>query len=107
MKKINLFEKVNLSDEEIRTQIIQKCDEIKKIILAKNQEYGSASFKTGLISNYARLQDKIDRYYSIVRKTMLNEEINFESLQDTINDIAGYGIIGSFICDEVKDDRNK
>ena len=98
MNNINiLFEGVKLSHEDIQKAISIRCDQLKELLLKKNEEYNDASFKTGIISNYARLHDKIDRYESLIKKLVNNTEIHFEGISDTILDISGYGVIGSII----------
>lgn len=68
--------------------------EITQTLLRKNQDYGGASFDLGLNGNMVHLWDKIRRYRHLVESP---NEPNFESIEDTLKDIIGYGIIGLII----------
>lgn len=69
-------------------------DEVSKILIQKNKEYGSASFDLGLNGNMVHLWDKIKRYRTLIEK---KSEPSFESIEDTLKDIIGYAIIGLHI----------
>lgn len=73
-------------------------DEITKILLKKNQDYGSASFNLGLNGNMVHLWDKVSRYRNLIKCD--KENPNFESLEDTLLDIIGYAIIGLHIIND-------
>ncbi|MCU0323630.1 MAG: DUF1599 domain-containing protein [Spirosomaceae bacterium] len=77
-------------------------DEIIKILIQKNQDYGGASFDLGMLGNMVHLWDKVSRYKTLVEKSLKNETPNFESIEDTLRDIIGYAIIGLIIIDEDK-----
>ena len=72
--------------------------EITTLLLQKNQDYGGASFDLGLIGNMVHLWDKVRRYRNLVEKGA--EQANFESLEDTLRDIIGYGMIGLLILEQ-------
>lgn len=73
-------------------------EEITKMLLKKNQDYGSASFDLGLNGNMVHLWDKVKRYRTLVETRLKdNAQPNFESIEDTLKDIAGYAIIGMLI----------
>lgn len=85
---------------EERIKII--TDEITKLLIKKNSDYGSASFDLGLNGNMVHLWDKIKRYRSLVEKMQSGDKPNYESIEDTLRDILGYAIIGLIIYDNVK-----
>lgn len=72
-------------------------DNITKMLLKKNEDYGGASFELGLNGNMVHLWDKVSRYRSIIS---LDKEPNFEGIEDTLNDIIGYAIIGLHILND-------
>lgn len=78
-------------------------DDVTAILLKKNQDYGGASFDLGLNGNMVHLWDKVSRFRSLVSQE--NQNINFESLEDTLKDIIGYAVIGLHILndDQIKD----
>jgi hypothetical protein len=84
-----------MDEEQIR--II--TDEVIKMLLSKNEDYGSASFDLGLNGNMVHLWDKVKRYKTLVEN---NRNPNFESIQDTLKDIIGYGVIGLIIINKNK-----
>jgi hypothetical protein len=69
-------------------------EEVTKILISKNQDYGGASFDLGLNGNMVHLWDKIKRYRHLVES---KNTPKFESIEDTLKDIIGYGIIGLII----------
>lgn len=75
--------------------IKQITDDISKILLKKNRDYGGASFDLGLNGNMVHLWDKIRRYRNMVENQ--NTSPNFEAIDDTLKDIIGYAIIGLHI----------
>ncbi len=77
-------------------------DEVTLILLKKNQDYGGASFDLGLNGNMVHLWDKVNRLKSLIGRN--KKEPNFESVEDTLNDIIGYAIIGLHI---LKDENIK
>lgn len=74
-------------------------DEISKLLIQKNKDYGSASFDLGLTGNMVHLWDKIKRYRTLVEN---KSEPSFESIEDTLKDIIGYAIIGLHILRDNK-----
>lgn len=73
-------------------------DDITKILLKKNQDYGNASFDLGVNGNMVHLWDKVSRYRNLINCDQ--ERQNFESLEDTLKDIIGYAIIGLHIIND-------
>ncbi|NTW32695.1 MAG: DUF1599 domain-containing protein [Bacteroidetes bacterium] len=78
-------------------------DDVTAILLKKNQDYGGASFDLGLNGNMVHLWDKVSRFRSLISRD--NQNVNFESLEDTLKDIIGYAVIGLHILndDQIKD----
>ena len=83
-----------MNEESIK----QITDEITKILLKKNQDYGGASFDLGLNGNMVHLWDKVKRYRSLIEKHPTNP--NYENINDTLMDIIGYAIIGIHIFND-------
>lgn len=80
-----------LNKEELRST----CDKVIEMLLAKNQDYGGASFDLGLNGNMVHLWDKVKRYRTLVEKQInQKKKPNFESIEDTLQDIIGYALIG-------------
>ncbi len=85
------------------TEVKLITDEVIKVLLKKNQDYGGASFDLGVNGNMVHLWDKVRRYRTLVENSVRNESPNYESLEDTLKDIIGYAIIGLIILNhEVK-----
>lgn len=69
--------------------------DLVKLLDKKNQDYSSANIaKFGLQGIVVRLSDKIERLTNLIKT---NGESNFESIEDTLRDIAGYGLIGIIV----------
>ena len=82
-------------------------NEITRILLKKNEDYGSASFDLGLNGNMVHLWDKIKRYRTIIENSSNNKTPNYETLDDTLRDIIGYGIIGLIISKKQKNEKEQ
>mgnify|MGYP001186281789 CR=1 FL=1 len=69
------------------------CDEIKNLLLRKNHDYGNSFSKQyekyGMVSGLIRLDDKMSRLDSLMKKEALVDE----SVEDTVMDIAGYAVL--------------
>lgn len=72
-------------------------DDIIKMLIRKNADYGGASFDLGLNGNMVHLWDKISRYRNLIENKNAGIEPNFESVEDTLKDIIGYAMIGLII----------
>ena len=69
---------------------------LKATLKKKNADYGNSAVKNGgLVGNYVRLSDKLNRLQNLTAKT--KAEQNFESISDTWLDLAGYAVIGVII----------
>jgi hypothetical protein len=83
--------------EENKTVIVsgvkKQCLDIAELLEKKDKDYDSAFSKSykefGMTSVAIRLNDKVERLKNLVK----GEEPNFESIDDTLMDIAGYAIL--------------
>jgi len=90
---------------QIPILIEQHCDALKKLLLAKNSDYGSSFAKSPVLCPKARPQsailvrmsDKINRIANLttIDKTEVNETIN-----ETMVDLAGYCILFNVLSDK-------
>ena len=88
-------------------EIQQITDEVTKILLKKNEDYGSASFDLGLNGNMVHLWDKIRRYRTLIENEMKDNVPNYETIEDTLKDIIGYAIIGLIISKKQIDEKEQ
>jgi hypothetical protein len=83
--------------EEMKTVIVsgvkKQCLDIAELLERKDKDYDSAFSKSykefGMTSVAIRLNDKVERLKNLVK----GKEPNFESIDDTLMDIAGYAIL--------------
>ena len=74
--------------------IAQVCEELKTTLLKKREDYGdyrNTIGRFGLKGIAVRLTDKTERLANL---TWNNREPNYETLYDTLLDIAGYAVLG-------------
>ena len=71
-----------------------KTDELKAILLTKNNDYGKSFDELrkeyGMTSTLIRIQDKFNRIKVLTKK---DAEVKSESIEDTLMDLAGYCIL--------------
>ncbi|MBI2046889.1 DUF1599 domain-containing protein [Candidatus Pacearchaeota archaeon] len=68
------------------------CKEIEELLKRKNEMYGDENIvKIGKEGIIVRLTEKIERLKHLLEKKINPAE---ETIEDTWNDIIGYGIIG-------------
>lgn len=78
----------NKEFEEILHAIVS---DIEQLLIKKNKDYGAKNLLTfGNLGILIRLSDKLERLKNHV---LNNSELNNESLDDTLKDIAGYAIM--------------
>lgn len=88
--KASLFQFSSCSDNAMK----KSYSYLKEILEKKNTDYGNSALKNGgLVGNYVRIMDKVSRIESLQQSSVSN----FESLQDTWLDLAGYAVIGLVI----------
>jgi hypothetical protein len=70
-------------------------DEILELYEKKNSDYGNSFYKQldedGLLVSKIRLQDKLSRFSSIIKKGTI--EVEDEKLRDTLIDLATYSMM--------------
>jgi len=70
-------------------------ENLRETLIRKNADYGNASVKNGgSVGNYVRMTDKLSRLQSLLGK---DGKTNFESVNDTWLDLAGYATLGTLI----------
>jgi hypothetical protein len=80
---------------EMGRRLLTEALDLTVVLDKKNQDYSSANIsKFGLQGIVVRLNDKIERLTNLIKK---NGEGNFESIEDTLIDIAGYSLIGKIV----------
>ena len=71
------------------------CKKLNEIYVKKNHDYGdsfSESYgKYGNVMPIIRLEDKLNRFRNLVMNG--NAEVNTESMEDTLLDLANYAIM--------------
>jgi hypothetical protein len=81
---------------------IQQLETIQKECLElfrkKNQDYGDAFAKYGVIGVLMRIEDKIQRMMSITKTKV--QLVNDESLKDTLMDLHNYAAMAAMLLDE-------
>lgn len=80
-----------------KDSINDACFDLADLLRKKNADYGDSFEKQydeyGLTSVVIRLEDKLNRL-----KYLLKNDANVhESVEDTLKDIAGYGLLGSVV----------
>ena len=80
-------------------------DEMNALYERKNHDYGNSFSETyrklGIVSAATRMLDKMNRIVSLVTKD--KQEVNDESLRDTLIDIANYAVMTIMEIDKKKE----
>ena len=88
-----------------RVQQLEKTQqECLELFRKKNQDYGDAFAKFGVIGILMRIEDKIQRYLSITKNGV--RLVNDESLKDTLMDLHNYAAMGVMLLDENTNEQN-
>jgi hypothetical protein len=86
-------------------RIIAICDEVKALLIRKNRDYGDSFAKQfakyGVLSGLIRLDDKLSRLDNLAANGA--EDSVGESVEDTLADLAGYGILTLLEIRKVKE----
>ena len=91
----------------------QICNEIHEMYIKKNADYGDSvgelSKKLGDVSFLTRISDKYHRLMNLMCNGdgYMKKEINYESVDDTIQDLATYCIIGLMEREMKKEDNDE
>lgn len=76
--------------------IIEKCDDLKELLIRKNRDYGNSAEKSfnkwGHKAFMIRIEDKMNRLENLI-KNGENNLVKDESLYDTVLDLAGYELL--------------
>ena len=72
--------------------------ECLELFRKKNQDYGDAFAKFGVIGVLMRIEDKIQRAISITKNNV--QLIDDESIKDTLMDLHNYAAMGVMLLDE-------
>ena len=81
-------------------EIIRVALECIELFDRKQQDYGSSNIGiSGEVGVQVRLQDKVSRMRHLLEKRMREPDmkVNNESLGDTYQDVANYGMIGMLL----------
>ena len=113
ISKFNCNLNLNINSPEIsalkssrvsQMQLIQS--EGLELFKKKNQDYGDAFAKYGVVGVLVRMGDKIARLQSISTKSV--SLVNSESLRDTLIDLHNYSAMAIMLLDEDEsEDENK
>lgn len=93
----------------MRTQdqwISDKTEELKSTLMRKNTDYGDAFTKRfqkhGILSAFIRMEDKWLRLENLISGS--KQQVNDESIYDTVQDLAGYAILTLIELDKERED---
>ena len=109
ISKFNCNLNLNINSPEIsalkssrvsQMQLIQS--EGLELFKKKNQDYGDAFAKYGVLGVLVRIGDKIARLQSISTKSV--SLVNSESLRDTLIDLHNYSAMAIMLLDEDEDE---
>lgn len=88
-------------------QFKEIADSLSVLYAKKNEDYGDSFGKTfeelGIISAVTRMSDKMNRIKSLAIKG----SNNFESIEDTLRDLASYSIMTLVEIDRLKKNNQK
>lgn len=83
------------------------CGEINALYVRKNHDYGDSFHKTfeeeGMAMARIRLDDKLNRFKTLTR--CAKQEVNDESVRDTLIDLANYAIMTILEMEGADDDE--
>lgn len=83
-------------------------DNMYELYLKKNSDYGNSFAKVvdelGLVTGLVFLHTKLDRLTNLMKKSSSDEDPNFESIDDTLLDMANYSIMIHIELEKLKQD---
>lgn len=101
-REINLNPQLKTMQTQTPEQnaIEQICDKLKETLISKNEDYGSSAFQPPVLAPnlevataiLVRMSDKIERIKNL-RQADPEKETHYESLRDTVLDLAGYCVL--------------
>lgn len=81
--------------------IIEQCDSLKELLLAKNRAYGSSATDPVRVFSRANPSEQIRvRIDDKLSRLARGHALDGESLRDTVRDLAGYLILLLVVEDE-------
>lgn len=86
-----------MTEPDLIKAIIHQCDTLKNVLVRKNSDYGASAFNPPALAPgvepttaiLVRMSDKIARLNNL----QTAEQPNYEAIDDTILDLAGYAIL--------------
>ena len=103
------FKNLNLDLEETASSRVSQMQSIQneglELFKRKNQDYGDAFAKYGVVGVLVRMGDKIARLQSISTKSV--SLVDSESLRDTLIDLHNYSAMAIMLLDEEVQDQDK
>lgn len=104
--------KMNITDEKLDNVCLHVdiCDEIHDLYCRKNRDYGNAFHDTFVEEGFAmariRLTDKLNRFKTLT-KNLSKQQVNDESVRDTLIDLANYAIMTIMEIDQMDHEKSK
>lgn len=78
-------------DDPVEKEIVDACNALAKLLIGKRRDYGQGNIaRHGELGIIVRADDKLARLQNLLKA----HTVNHESIEDTWQDLAGYGIIG-------------
>ncbi|MGN0089943.1 MAG: nucleotide modification associated domain-containing protein [Alloprevotella sp.] len=110
-KAIGDFESQSASSKQLEALMAEFgriTDEMAELYQRKNMDYGNSFGRSyrelGIISAVTRMSDKMERMKHLVRKPE-EQQVNDETLRDTIRDMACYAVMTLMEMDREKGGR--
>lgn len=96
VSKIHTIQNTKEEYSQQEQLIIEKCDDLKELLIRKNRDYGNSAEKSfnkwGHKAFMIRIEDKMNRLENLI-KNGENNLVKDESLYDTVLDLAGYELL--------------
>lgn len=86
-----------MTEPDLIKAIQQQCENLKTVLVRKNSDYGASAFNPPALAPgvepttaiLVRMSDKISR----LNHLQTTEQPNYEAIEDTVLDLAGYAIL--------------
>lgn len=89
-------------------RISEVCESVEELLKKKNHDYGnsfSLQFeKYGIMSAMIRMDDKMRRLENLVKGS--EAQVVDESIEDTLQDLVGYGTLALVELQKLKEESN-
>lgn len=89
--------------DDIINNISYSCEALKNLLIEKNSKYGNSFFKTadeyGGAVLLLRIDDKLNRLKEMILRDVA-DDMEGESICDTLTDIAGYAILSKIYLEQ-------